>query len=523
MKPVRGLLLFAFLLTFVFASGQKESNSVLDRKISLELRNAPVASILDHISSAAHVNFSYDASLFDAERKVSLIVFNKTVREALDQLFGNSFVYKELGDQIIITRPNGPLIKKQEADSSRVAPALIVFRGKVIDREENRALPYTSISVQRSSIGTISNTDGEFELKIPQSLQADTVVFSMLGYRTFFQPINQINPAENTIYLQPVSIKLKEIKVTYISPDEIINKILAKISYNYPGKPEDMTAFYREVLKQDNKYIDVAEAVLKIRKASYDNGFSNDKIILVKGRKNLNVNTFKHVDFKIQGGPFYSTKLDVVKTLDSFLDPDFRAFYKYTLEQIIELDDRETYVVKFRPKENVDYPCYHGVLYVDLSTFALVRAEFSLNRSGLKFARESLIKKKPKDFFVRPLEANYNVGYRRIDNKWHFSTAHTSVLFKVRSKKDNVNSSFRSVSDLLITDIKPDDGTLFKRNELFNPKDIFTDLITSYDENFWKDYNTIVPSENLRKALHDYYQKTDTLFHLNNSNPQNQK
>lgn len=523
MKPVRGLLLLVFLLSFIFAWGQKENNSVLNRRITLELRNTPVASILDIISSVAHVNFSYDASLFDAEKKTSLVVADKTVQEALDLLFNHAFFYKELGDQIIIAKPVNTPPDNNEADSSAKKPALIIFRGRVIDREENVALPYTSISIERSSIGTISNTDGEFELKIPEPMRADTVVFSILGYRTFYQPIREINQAQNIIFLQPVSIKLKEIKVTYIDPNEIINKILSKISFNYPRKPEDMTAFYREVLKQDNNYIDVAEAVLELRKAPYDNSISNDKIKLIKGRKNLNIKTFRFVDFKIQGGPYYSTKLDVVKTLDSFLDPDFREFYKYTLEQIIELDDRDTYVVKFRPKEKVDYPCYRGTLYVDMSTFALVRAEFSLSRSGLKFARESLIKKKPKDFYVRPIEANYNVSYRRIDNKWHFSTAHTSVLFKVRSKKDKVNSSFRSISDLLITDIKPDDGTQFKRNELFNPKDIFTNLITSYDADFWKDYNTIMPSENLRKALHDYYQKTDTLFHINNSEIQHQK
>jgi hypothetical protein len=354
-------------------------------------------------------------------------------------------------------------------------------------------------------------------------MRADTVVFSCLGYRTYYHPVNEITPTETTIPLHPVSIKLKEIKVTYIDPNEIINQILAKISLNYPRKPEEMTAFYREVLKQDNRYTEVAEAVLEIRKAPYDSHSPSDKIKLIKGRKNLNIKIFRFVDFKIQGGPYYSTQLDVIKTLDSFLDPDFRQFYKYTLDQIIELEDRDTYVVKFRPKEKIDYPCYDGTLYVDMSTFALVRADFSLSRSGLKFARESLIKKKPKDFYVRPIEANYTISYRRIDNKWHFSTAHTSVLFRVRSKKDKVNSSFRSVSDMLITDIKPDDGTPFKRNELFNPKDIFSDLITSYDTNFWNDYNTIVPSEKLRKALREYYQKTDTLFHMTNQIPRQQK
>jgi len=39
-----------------------------------------------------------------------------------------------------------------------------------------------------------------------------------------------------------------------------------------------MTAFYREVLKQDDQYIDVAEAVMEIREISYGNTFAEDKV-----------------------------------------------------------------------------------------------------------------------------------------------------------------------------------------------------------------------------------------------------
>lgn len=515
MKPVHGLLLLVFLLSYSLANGQKENNSVLDKKITVEATNASIASILEKISLQTHVFFSYDASLIESEKLTSISVSNKTIQETLDLLFDSKFFYKALDDQIIIAAPEAEKFKKKDTDSTSLKLPFIIFRGKIIDREEKDILPYVSISVLRKPLGTISNSDGEFVLKIPENLKQDTVLISCLGFRQYFQPISEINDTGYIIYLQPFSVQLKEIKVTVINPEEIIKKILSKIPLNYPHNPEIMTAFYREVLKQDGKYIDVAEAVMEIRKASYESSFSQDKIKFIKGRKNLNVIPFKSVDFKIQGGPYYITKLDVVKTLDSFLDPDFMEFYKYSLNEIISLDNRDTYVIGFKPKEKVDYPCYQGKLYVDMSTFALVRAVFSLSRSGLKFARESLIKKKPKDFFVRPIEADYKVNYRRVDNKWHLSNAQTSVRFKVKSKEEKVNSTFHSVSDMLITDFKPDDGTQFKRNELFNPKDIFTELITTYDENFWENYNTIKPSEGLRNALRDYYQKNDTLFRIN--------
>jgi len=515
MKPVYGIFLIVFLLSARTACGQKENTSVLDKKITLGARNESISAILDKISTQAQVFFSYDATLIEADKITDLSVTDKTIQETLEILFHSQFAFKSLGDQIIITQPEAEEVKKKETEIIEEKPRIISFSGRVLDREEKDVLPYTSISILRSNIGIISNTDGDFELKIPESMKQDTVLFSCLGYRQYRQPISEIVDKNYTIYLQPTAVQLKEIKVTVINPHEILNKILSKILLNYPRDPEIMTSFYREVLKQDNKYIDVAEAVMEIRKAPYDNTFSQDKVKFIRGRKNLNVKPFQYVDFKIQGGPYYITKLDAVKTLDSFLDPEFRDFYKYSLEEIVEFNNRETYVIRFKPKEKVDYPCYQGKLYVDMSSLALVQAEFSLSRSGLKFAHESLIKKKPKDFYVRPINVEYKVSYRRSDNKWHLSTAQASIQFKVKSKKDKINSTFHSTSELLITNISPDDGTHYKKNELFSPKDIFTEIITTYDEGFWGNYNTIKPSEDLRKALRKYYLDNDSLFKLN--------
>jgi hypothetical protein len=499
-------------LSFRVSFGQKENISVLDKQINLEVRNGTITSILDKISLQANVFFSYDATLIEAEKRTDISITDKTIRETLDSLFDCRFRYKLLGDQIIIGLAEADSANKKQAVTELAKPKVLTFRGKVLDRDEKEALPYSSIFIQRKNIGTVSNNDGDFVLKIPEAMKQDTIIVSCLGYRQHIQPISEILDKNYTISLQPTSVQLKEIKVTVIHPEEIISKILSKISLNYSPENEIMTSFYREVLKQDSKYIDVAEALMEIRKSAYNNSFAQDKTKVIKGRKSMNVKPFQFVDFKIQGGPYYITKLDVVKTLDTFLDPEFRDFYKYNIDEIIEVDNRETYVISFKPREKVDYPCYQGVLYVDMSSFALVRAEFSLSRSGLKFARESLIKKKPKDFYVRPINVDYKVSYRRANNKWHLNSAQASLNFRVRSKKDRVNSIFHSESDLLITDFRPDDGTRLKKDETFNSNEIFSEVITNFEDGFWGDYNIIQPSEALRKSLKEYSTRNDSLF-----------
>ena len=510
MKKQYGILFLAFLLSTLSVRGQEEKISVLDKKISLTVREETVYSILEQITGKLHVFFSYDATLIEPDNRTSLDIKDKSIKEILDFLFDSKFIYQVIGDQIIISKPDTDDAQKDIGKGKILA--LIIFRGKITDARENTNLPYASISVIGRNIGTISNTDGEFELKIPENMQQDSILISCLGYRQNKIVVSKVEKNSMQVRLEPVSIQLKEVRVTVINAESIIEKVISKIPLNYPVEPEIMTAFYREVLKQDGEYIDVAEALMEIRKAPYNNEFVEDKIKFLKGRKNLNVKPFSMVDFKMQGGPYYATKLDIIKTLESFFDPDYRDSYKYILDEIIDFNDHNTYVIRFKPAEKFENLSYQGKLYVDMSTLALVQADFSLSRQGLKYAHQSLIKKKPKDFYVRPVNADYSVSFRKANNKWHLNNVQTSVSFKVKSKSDQVNSTFHSDSELLITGIRPEEDDRFKRNELFNQNDIFSEMITSYDENFWKDYNIIKPSEELRNALKNYYEKNDSLF-----------
>ena len=517
MRLLCGLLILVFLLPVRFSYGQGENNSPLEQKVSIEAHQESIASILDKIALQARVYFSYDPSLVGADRKIDALFTSRSIREILDALLQGPFTYRLLDNQIVITAPDSLSDSPQKPITSQGLSSYLTFKGKVLDPDQKDALPYASISVLKTNLGTITNSDGDFELKLPPTMSRDTVMVSCMGYKPFRLPVSKITAEPVTIYLWPANIQLQEIKVVYLRPQEILRRVQSKVTINYPIKPEIMTSFYREVLRQDNDYIDVAEAVLDIRKSSYDDLLTEDKVKFIKGRKSLNVKHFQFVDFKIQGGPYYITQLDVVKTVDSFMDPEFSPYYKYNLDEVIDYDDRPTYVISFKPKEKADQVYYMGKLYVDMSSFALVKADFEMSHEGLKFARESLIQKKPHDLMVRPVKVLYQVSYRRSDTHWHLSNARASIKFRVKSKKDKVNSLFHSVSELLVTDIKPDEGERFKRNELFNSKDIFTELVNNYDDNFWGNYNTIVPSEDLRNALKKYYQENDTLFNTSST------
>jgi hypothetical protein len=506
----RGLIPVIFLLSSLLSFGQQEDNLAFNKKVTLDVKSETIAAVLEQITEQIHYFFSYDPVTVNADKKIDLSVKETPLKDVLDRIFDRRFLFQVLQDQIIITRQQSVNFSAEKEEKPENKPVYLTIAGKVVEKDTNDPVSWASVSLFGKAIGTISNVDGDFEIKIADSLRVDTVVFSCLGYKQQKFRAETLIQDNLRVYMQPVPIKLSEVKVTAVDPELVIEKMLGKVSQNYTGAPVIMTSFYREVLKQDKDYINVSEAVMEILKASYEDPNKEDRVKFIKGRKSPDVRPFQWVDFKIQGGPYYITKLDVIKTMDTFLDPEFRSYYRYSVEQVIDYNDRDTYVIRFKPKEKVNYPCYEGKLFVDMDSYALVHAEFGLGRVGLKFARKSLIKKKPKNFNVRPLDVNYEVTYRNFDGKWYFNTAKTSVKFRVRSKNDNINSIFHSTSDLLVTDLRKDDGVRYKKNELFSPKDIFTDIIVGYDKDFWGDYNIIQPSEDLRKALKKFYNKSES-------------
>ena len=119
-----------------------------------------------------------------------------------------------------------------------------------------------------------------------------------------------------------------------------------------------------------------------------------------------------------------------------------------------------------------------------------------------------LIKKKPKGVRARPTFVEYKVNYQNFNGKWHLAAVQASIKIRIKSKRDRLNSEFHSVSDLLVTDIQNTTLKRFHRTEALKRGDVFVEMIDHYDEQFWENYNTIKPDEDLRKAFKNSMKST---------------
>jgi hypothetical protein len=380
--------------------------------------------------------------------------------------------------------------------------AVIVIKGKIIDQNTKKPIVYGNVYVTNTSVGTVSNSEGEFILKIPKALQNKPVNFSFMGYKTISNSLADLKSADNIISLTPETVYIKEVIVRSNDPITLIKSAVRNVPANYGSSAYLCTAFYRESIMQNKQYVGIAEAVLNIYKARYTSEVEADRIKVFKGRKSQDVKKMDTLIFKLQGGTNVALLLDLAKNPESFMTESTFEDYEYQPVSITNVEGRETYVIEFNQKKDIQEPYYQGRIYLDVNTLAIKKAEFGLSPNGIQFADKYLVKKKPADTNVKTVSGMYSVDYRDVNGKWTLNHVRYEVKFKVDKKRQWFSKVYTSTVDLAITDKDTLNVAKFKYSESFKPNQIFVDHLTgSYDEDFWGSYNIIKPEEPIQEAV----------------------
>lgn len=492
MQKKSGILLF-FLVFSILTRAQNTQN-VLDIRIMFRADSIAKSDLLDTLSLKYNLHFSYNPVLIEASSKVQIHAKNKPLHTILNQITNRqTFNYKTFDRQIIFFP-----VHQTVSDTTQY---YTIIKGTVFNKTQSQTIPYCNISVVGQSMGTMSNSEGNFSIKIPKKLWTDTLAFSSLGYDIAYYPIAQLPDTALNVLLYQKSYKLQQVDVIRYNPENLLMKMYESLSDNYDNEYALVTGFYRETTLENSIYTDISEAVIQIMKAPYSRTNAPDNVKYIKGRKGTESKPQTDIRFRLMGGPFYITKLDIVKNTESFINPEFRSLYSFEFDEITTIDNRQTAVLLFKPVQNLRDILYTGKLYIDIKTYAIARAEFALTKQGLKAARSSLIHKVPKKTRAIPTQLEYVVQYKQIDGKWYLLAARSSFKLKINNRKNRERTRFHSIAELAATKIEKGDIKRFSRKETFKSNEIFTDKIVSYDEQFWQNYNIIEPEEKLNDAL----------------------
>ncbi len=376
-----------------------------------------------------------------------------------------------------------------------------VYKGKIIDSKTREELSFVNIVAKGTNIATISNSEGEFVLKIAKSIAVDSLEISHIGYKNGVVACKQLNKKRNLIRLIPVDINLKEVNIYPLKAKILVQGILKHLSKNYAQKPNMMEGFYRESIRKNRHYVALSEAVVDIYKSPYRHG-RGDQVQIYKERKSRDVRRMDTLLFKLQGGPLMALNLDVVRKPQQLFAPSIINDYDYKLKTITEINGRLHYIIQFKQKKEIEYPLYQGTLYIEADNLALTSAKFSLNMENIADVRRMFVRRKPMGVKITPMTAEYMVNYREKDGKWYFTYSRTYLKFKCKWKRKLFNSKFTVTTELAITDRDTTNIQRFKNKSRFKRNQIMNDKLSDFqDINFWGNKNTIEPEQSIEAAI----------------------
>lgn len=189
-KSVKTLLLLMLLLCGNVApllAGGVHANkrqNVLDKIISIELKNVVLKDALDRIGSTAKVFFVHANSDILLKNKVSVSAHKQTVGEVLKKILSPYALSYIVVDDRIIVRPEYSVPVRQAVVAPSETTTVnndITVKG-VVTSEKGAPLAGVSIIVRGTSRGVATNEKGEFEFK---NISSEAVlVFSVTGFAT---------------------------------------------------------------------------------------------------------------------------------------------------------------------------------------------------------------------------------------------------------------------------------------------------------------------------------------------------
>lgn len=378
----------------------------------------------------------------------------------------------------------------------------ITISGVVKDKLNKKNLEYVNITIPGSNTGTITNADGAFTIKVKDSIQAQAVEVSHIGYFNNKIDLTGNNVRSETIWLTPHANLLDEVIIRAYNPRLIVEEAIKKIPVNYSPKTNMLTGFYRETAQKGRHYINISEAVIDVYKTPYNENVSRDRVQIYKGRKLLSQKQSDTLAVKLLGGPNLSVYVDIVKNPDILLEVESLPNYSFRMEESTTIDNRPQYVISFLPQAILPYALYYGKLYIDKEKLSFTRAEFSLSMDDKNKATQAILRKKPFGLRFKPVEVSFLVTYKNRDGLTYLNYIRNAVRFKCDWKRKLFSTNYEILSEMVVTDRMENNITGIPYKMAFKTDQSLSDKVSNFmDEDFWGAYNIIEPTESLENAV----------------------
>lgn len=368
--------------------------------------------------------------------------------------------------------------------------------GVIKDKETKLPIESVSISVENSSIGTISNEEGKFRVTLPTP--NSKIFFS----HVYYNPMSIVASNDNDeveVFLDVQIFELEEVVVNKV-PGKVLLKMAVDASKAKLEKALLLNTYYREFINVDGKFTSFADGLVdyyvKRKSGASDLQVKQSRVFDLKDESAderqkaiLSVN-LNNIQDAIEYGYNF-------KGISNILKNEEYVFYAETKKTA---DGSSIDIVTFEPKEGVEEEMmYKGTVIFDSKTKLIVDVDLAFSPEHKKFneLHNVIIAKIKFNNYAR--KAKYKIDGDKYVLVYYQSNANVYIKFG-----NKINNTFDSTCDLTVLNYKEGEFKLDKENK-FKGTSLFMNG-NKYTEEFWKKYDVILLSDKEEKLLRSLQQ-----------------
>jgi len=415
-----------------------------------------------------------------------------------------------------------------------------ILEGNVSDKGSGKGLPYAYVLIKNKALGTVTNSDGYFMLKVPSTFKNEVIVFSYVGYKSQEVKVNLLQ-SPVSISLKPDTKILDEVVIEpekMIGPKALLRKVIKSIPSNYQQDTVLANGYYRELLKENGVYIKYADAVVQLNLLPYDGqhhkskefdhggynilttGYSSyyagnrlhrlhffrstlkkEEAKIVDSRSSDNLSR-ERMDANIEGGPLNLIGRDRIKYLEEFMRSKKKDKFIYTVtEKENDLGEWE-YILHFKSKftkEEIDKIAdkkrplklwsnmkyfLEGDIYINPNNYAVRKIAVGVPL----YLKEYICTYKV--MALKHFDYKIDLEYKKFNNKYNLTYVRMEDEFIFKDTIENETTPYSAVAELFIENTLPKRTKPFPKDSLFVNSDFnqLYDLPLAYNANFWDNY-----------------------------------
>lgn len=193
------------ILLFCTLNLQAAVYSQHQKKFDISLNNVTVSDVFRYLHEVSQYDFVYDSDAVKQMQPVSVDLQNTDIESVLNTVLAGTPFGWSIEDNVIIIRRNEQPTPSAQQQSK-------VLKGKVTDKQGN-TLPGVTILIKGTTIGNITDANGEFNFEIPD-MGNIVLVFSFVGMKP--QEVAYTGQTTLKVVMEEETTEMDEVVVTGI-------------------------------------------------------------------------------------------------------------------------------------------------------------------------------------------------------------------------------------------------------------------------------------------------------------------